>query len=135
MITDAAANLVLDYYLGAVGFLPGTVYIGLMSALPNADGTGVVEPVGNAYNRVAVVNNAVQWPAAVARIKTHSADIVFPAATGVGWGLLTHVGIFDAASGGNVRLYQPLSIPRTVAPTDIFRFIAGNPSARLAIAA
>ena len=120
MITDAAANLVLDYYLGAVGFLPGTVYIGLMSALPNADGTGVVEPVGNAYNRVAVVNNAVQWPAAVARIKTHSADIVFPAAT---------------ALVGNVRLYQPLSIPRTVAPTDIFRFIAGNPSARLAIAA
>lgn len=122
-LIDDVANDMLDLLLGTSGVLPATVYIGLLLAAPNQDGTNVVEPVGNGYQRIAVVNNPANWPAAVARRKTHAADIVWPAATG-NWGLITHVGIFDAVSGGALRVADVLTTPRQVNNTDVFRFIA-----------
>lgn len=129
MLVDAIANATLNAYLGATTILPATVYIGLMTSSPLPDGTFVIEPVGNNYARVAVPNNPTNWPAASARTKTHAFDITFNAATGVGWGTVTHVGIFDALSGGNVRLYDALAIPRLIANTDIYRFLAGGANA------
>lgn len=129
MLVDAIANATLDAYLGATTILPATVYIGLMTAAPAANGSGVVEPVGNGYARMPVVNNVTNWPAASARTKTHAFDITFPTATGAGWGTVTHVGIFDALTAGNLRLYDALSIPRLVAATDIYRFLAGGANA------
>jgi hypothetical protein len=123
-LIDAVANDTLDLLLGTAGLLPGTVYIGLMLSAPLRDGTSVVEPVGNGYARVAVVNNLTQWPAAAARRKTHANDIVFPTASGA-WGTLTHFGIFDSASAGALLIADALSNPRTVNATDIFRFQAG----------
>lgn len=124
-LIDDLANDTLDLLLGTAGLLPATVYIGLLLSAPNKDGTSVVEPVGNGYARVAVVNNAVQWPAASSRRKTHTNDIVFPAATGGAWGTITHFGIFDAASGGALRIADALQNPRTINATDIYRFQAG----------
>jgi hypothetical protein len=129
MLVDAIANATLDAYLGATTILPATVYIGLMTAAPNPNGTGVVEPIGNGYTRMAVANNPANWPAASARTKTHTNDITFPTATGAGWGTCTHVGIFDALSGGNLRLYDALAIPRLISATDIDRFLAGGANA------
>jgi|SRR6478752_7721809 len=129
MLVDAIANATLDAYLGATTILPATIYIGLMTAAPAPNGSGVVEPVGNNYARVAVPNNPTNWPAASARIKTHAFDITFNAATGGGWGTVTHVGIFDSLAGGNVRLYDALAIPRVIAATDIYRFLAGGANA------
>lgn len=129
-VVDTVANATLDALLGTPGLLPATVYIGLMTAAPNPDGTGVVEPVGNGYARVSRANNTTEWPAAAARVKTHANDIVFPQATG-GWGIITHVGVFDAASGGALKAYGALDSPRTIAATDIFRFLATTSPMRL----
>lgn len=128
MLVDSVANSVLDNLLGSTTILPATVYIGLMTAAPNPDGSGVVEPVGNAYARVAVTNNPANWPAAAARVKQHANDITFAAATG-NWGTLTHVGVFDAVSGGNLRIYDLLAVARLVLNTDQFRFLAGGANA------
>jgi hypothetical protein len=128
MLVDAIANATLDALLGASSILGGTVHIGLLTATPNADGSGVVEPIGNAYARVAVLNNATQWPAAVARVKQHANDITFAQATGT-WGTVTHVGLFDAASGGNLRLFDILTTPRLIVNTDQYRFLAGGANA------
>lgn len=129
MLTDAIANTTLDALLGTTGILPANVFIGLLKAAPNPDGSGVVEPVGNGYARVTRANTSLEWPAASARIKTHANDIVFGAATGSGWGTVTHVGIFDALTGGNLRLYDVLAIPRAVLATDVYRFLAATASA------
>jgi hypothetical protein len=104
-----------------------------MTASPNPDGSGVVEPSGNGYARVAVTNNATEWPAASSREKTHANNIIWAAASGGPWGTLTHVGVFDALSGGNVRIYGPLDVPRTVNDTDVFRFLAGTSPLKLTI--
>lgn len=124
-LIDLYANEVLDSLLGSTSIFPATVYVGLMTAAPNSDGTGVVEPSGNNYARVAVTNDAGHWPAAAGRAKSHAADIVFPAASGGPWGLITWVGIFDAPSGGNLLAADPLANPRTVLDTDVYRFQAG----------
>jgi len=133
MLVDSVANQILDSLLGTTGIFPATVYVGLMTAAPNPDGSGVVEPSGFGYARVGVSNNATQWPAASSREKTHSADIVFSAASGGGWGAITHVGIFDAASAGNLLAYGALDAPRTVADTDVFRFLAGSSPLTLSV--
>lgn len=129
MLVDAVANAVLDRLLGdTAGPIGAVAYIGLLLALPNADGTGVSEPVGNAYSRVAVANNATQWPTAVARVKQHANDITFPTATGT-WGTLGWVGVFDAVSGGNLRIFDALTVPRLIVNTDTYRFLAGGVNA------
>jgi hypothetical protein len=61
----------------------------------------VKEPAGGAYARVAVVNNAANFPAAAARAKSNGAAVVFPKAT-LDWGLVTEMLLFDAAAGGNL---------------------------------
>lgn len=128
MLVDAVANATLDAYLGNATLLGATVYIGLMTAAPANDGSGVVEPIGNAYSRVAVVNNLTQWPAAVARVKQHANDITFPQATGT-WGTVTHVGVFDSLSGGLLKIFDGLTTPRLIVNTDQYRFLAGGVNA------
>lgn len=132
MITTTQANAVLDALLGTTGLLPGTVYVGLLLAQPNPDGSGVSEPSGGSYARQAVTNNATEWPAAVGRAKTHANNIVFPAAT-ANWGTITHFGIFDAVSGGNVRIYGALDVARIVNNTDQYRFLAGVTPLRVTV--
>lgn len=128
MITDTQANAVLDKLLGQAvgsgGLWPATVYIGLLLAEPNADGSGVVEPAGGlGYARVGVTNNATQWPAASTRQKTHANSITFAAASGGNWGTVTYVGIFDAVSGGNLLAAGALQTSRPVNDGDVFRFL------------
>jgi hypothetical protein len=125
-LVDTVANAHLDLLLGTSGVLPAIIYVGLMLSAPNSDGTGVVEVSGFGYSRVAVSNNPTAWPAAAARRKAHAADIVFPAAAGGAWGLVTHVGIFDAAAAGNLKHFEALNTPRQINDTDVFRFLAAS---------
>ena len=89
-----------------------TVYIGLSTTTPDSGGGNFIEPVGNGYARVAVTNDAAQWPAATAGVKSNGADIDFPAASGP-WGTVTHVGIFVAASGGSPAAWSDLDTPQS----------------------
>lgn len=126
MLVDSDANALLNLVLGTSGLLPATVYIGLLTAVPNSSGTGVVEPSGFGYARVSRANNATEWPNAVARVKKHANDIVFPAASGGGWGTIVWAGVFDAPTGGNLRAAAPLALARTILDTDQFRFLAAS---------
>lgn len=124
MLTDTDANALLDLVLGTPGLLPATVYIGLLTAIPNANGTGVAEPSGFGYARVSVANNSTQWPNASGRVKTHANDITFPAASGGGWGTIIWAGVFDASVAGNLVAAVELNTPRVIVDTDQFRFLA-----------
>ena len=106
---------------GALASAP-TLYVALSSTTPAEDGTGFTEPVGNAYARVAVP--AGSWdpatladPSAIA----NAVEVAFAEATGT-WGTMTHLGIFDAATAGNLVLQDLLRDPLD----------AGNPPAALA---
>ena len=57
---------------------------------------------------------------------TTSAAIEFPEATGSGFGTVTHVGVFDASSSGNLIAYSALSASKAIAAGDVFRVPAGD---------
>jgi hypothetical protein len=124
----ATANALLDKLLGASndGTWPATVYIGLSTADPGADGSGFTEPVGNGYARIAVTNDGAGWSVAAAAEKPNAALIEFAAASGGAWGTLNHFGIFDALGGGNLRHWGPLDTPTLVDDGEDVDFPAGS---------
>ena len=123
--TDFLENELLDHILGPGAYAaPATVYLGLSTTTPTDAGGNFTEPVGFAYARVAVTNNPANWPAAVAGSKQNGTTITFAEATG-SWGTITHFGIFDAISGGNMLMKGALTTPKLIETGDVAQF---NPS-------
>lgn len=122
-LVDSIENTILDEILGNATYMPNPIYIGLMTAEPNDDGTGVTEPSGGAYARVSVANNLTEWPAASGGTKSNANAIDFTTATAA-WGVITHYGIFDASSGGNLLAFGALDSSRDVQTSDTFSFLA-----------
>lgn len=121
--SDSLANAVLDFEFGSG--TPTTLYCALSTTTPASDGTGFTEPVGAAYARVAVTNNATNFPAAASKTKHNGAAITFPTASG-SWGTITWAGWYDASSGGNFRGAGPLGTPKAVASGDTLTFAAST---------
>ncbi|HVY71463.1 MAG TPA: hypothetical protein VHH73_16140, partial [Verrucomicrobiae bacterium] len=55
----------------------------------------------------------------------NTSAVTFPAATPSGWGTLTHFGIFDASTGGNLLAWNPLTASKTIAAGDNPNFPIG----------
>lgn len=115
------ANEILDYLFGSGS--PATLYIGLYTDGPDADGTGGTQVTGGSYARAAVTNNATNWPAAASGVKSNANAITFPTAT-ADWGTIESVGVFEASSGGTPDYFGDLDTPRTVNNGDAFSFAA-----------
>jgi len=125
MKTNYERNRALDSrYGGGTYSKPGTVYIGLFTAAPGVGGGGT-EVSGGSYARVAVTNNATSFPNAAAGVKTNGTDWVFAQATAA-WGTVTHFGIFDALTSGNLQDFAPLTTPKTIQIGDTPEFVAGQ---------
>ena len=120
---DYAENKILDHITGKTSFTKPTAYVALSTADPTDDGSGIAEPSGNGYARVAT--DAADWNAASGGATSNAADISFPTATG-SWGEISHFAIFDAASGGNMLAHGDLDSPQTISTDQIARFAAGE---------
>lgn len=117
--TDFLENKLLDHVLRNVAYTPpAAVYCGLFTAAPG-EGGGGTEVSGNAYAR-----QAVTFSAASGGASSNSATVTFPAATPSGWGAVTHFGIFDAATSGNLLRYGALQPSKTVGVGDALSFPA-----------
>lgn len=124
--TDYLENEVLDHILGGADFVrPASVYIALSTTTPAENGSGFTEPAVGAYARVAVTNNATEWPAASSGSKANANAVQFPTAT-ADWGLITHYGIYDAASSGNLLMVGEMSPAQQVYDGDIPVIRAGD---------
>jgi hypothetical protein len=97
---------------------PSAVYLGLFTAAPN-DAGGGTELSGNGYARQTMAMSVSGNTA------TNSAAEEFATATG-SWGTVTHVGVFDASSSGNLLAYGALSASKAIATGDVFRIPAGD---------
>ena len=116
MITHYFANKILSLLCGKTNSLNlgSSIYVGLSTTEPNADGTNVTEPVGNGYARVLLGyynQNMTQKMGEISAGEVSNDEIIyFPEATG-SWGTITHFCIFDSASGGNLLAFGALSTP------------------------
>jgi len=114
MITKYLANKLQDYLLGGVAYTPPTtLYVGLSKAEIAYDGTGFSEPVGNAYARVAVTNDKINWKDSLEGVVKNKTQVLFTESTG-DWGVCTHIFISDAATGGNIMFSSPLNVSRDI---------------------
>ena len=125
--TDTLENEVLDHVFSRATYTaPATLYVGLSTTTPTDAGTNFTEPVGNGYARVAVTNDATNFPAAVGGAKSNGTVITFPQATPSGWGTITHAGLFDAASNGNLLAFGALTASLAVNANNTPRIPVGD---------
>ena len=91
---------------------PATLYVGLFSTTPTANVSSGTEVTGSSYARQAVASTA--WSAISQAADTihdqitNSNAITFPAVTTTGY-TVVGVGIWDAASAGNLLYYQAVT--------------------------
>lgn len=103
---------------------PAAVYVGLYTTDPGEGNTGT-EVSGGSYARTAVTFGAPSNG-----VSTNSGAVTFPTATGT-WGTVTHIGILDASTSGNLLYYTPLDASKSIASGDVFTISTGNLSVTL----
>ena len=104
---------------------PATVYLALYTTDPTDADTGT-ECTGTSYAR-----QSITFGAPSNGVSTNSAAIEFPQAGGA-WGTITHIGIRDASTAGNLLYHTPLDASKTIATGDVFRVAIGSLSVTLA---
>tara|TARA_R110000851_G_scaffold29700_1_gene81547 strand:- start:122 stop:502 length:381 start_codon:yes stop_codon:yes gene_type:complete len=97
---------------------PTEWHIALYTGAPSDPGGGT-EVSGGGYARQAVTftvsgntasnNAAIEWPVATA-----------------GYGTVTHVGVFDAATSGTLIAYAALTTSKAIDTGDVFRLPSGD---------
>lgn len=104
---------------------PTALYIALFTAAPSDSGGGT-EVSGGSYARVNVAPLDANWsaPDSTGGLTDNVAAITFTTATG-SWGTVTHLGIFDASSGGNLLFHGALTASKTVGSGDTFSIAIG----------
>lgn len=111
-----------NYYLDTLLDVSGN-YLGLSTADPGDDGSGLAEPSGNGYARVELAST--DWNSASSGSKTNSVAKTFPTATG-SWGSISYLCIFDAATSGNLLWSGALTTAKSVDTGQTLQFAAGS---------
>ena len=119
-------NALINGTLRATSYTaPTTVYVALYTDDPTDADTGT-EVSGGSYARTAVT-----FAAPSNGVTTNSADVTFPTCT-LAWGTVTHIGLRDASTGGNLLYHTPLDASKTIDLGDVFKITTGNLSVTLA---
>ena len=119
-------NALINATLRATTFTsPTTVYVGLYTADPTDAGTGT-EVSGGSYAR-----QSVTFGAPSNGVSTNSAAVEFPQCTST-WGTVSHIGILDASTSGNLYYHTALDSSKIIETGDVFKIAIGNLSVTLA---
>lgn len=118
--SDFLENELLDHAFRNSSYTPPTtVYAALYTAAPSDSGGGT-EVSGGSYARTAITFGAASGGAIA-----NTSAVTFPTATG-SWGTVTHFGIFDASTSGNLLAWNALSASKTVGSGDTASFAIGE---------
>lgn len=127
-ISDFAEGALLDHVFNGSYTPPSSVFLALHTADPADDASGA-EANYTSYGRTAIT-----FGAAASRRVTQSGTVTFPASTG-GSNTVTHWGIWDASTSGNLLAHGAFTASKTivsgntpsVASTEVFvEFSAGE---------
>ena len=112
---------ILDHVFGAAAYTaPGTMYLALYTTAPGEAGGGTeVSASGTAYARQSVAFTVSGNTA------SNTSAVEYPTATD-DFGTVTHVGVMDALTSGNLMAYAALASSKTIATGDVFRVPAGD---------
>jgi hypothetical protein len=112
---------VLNYVFTATSVTrPTAWYLALFTSDPAEDASGTeVSTSGTAYARQSAAFTVSGNTA------SNSAAIEFPTAT-ASYGTVSHVGVFDASTSGNLIAYAALSSSKAIDTGDVFRVPSGD---------
>jgi hypothetical protein len=127
-LSDYAENALLDHSVNDGAMTVPGCFLALFTAAPSDSGGGT-EVSGGSYARQSVP--AASWAAASGGSKTTSADVNFPTAS-ASWGTITHIGLFDAVTAGNLLWHGPLTASKAIGSGDVFRMASGQLTLTLA---
>jgi hypothetical protein len=135
-ISDYLEQKLIDLIANKDAFTAPDTYLALFTDDPGDAGTGT-EVSGGSYARQLVYDNgsgAPDWTVGAVVGAGYGVEnddpITFPTATAP-WGVVTHFGIFDAVTSGNLLLHGALDNSKTVGTDDVFKVNASNLKLRL----
>jgi len=136
-MSDYLENKVIDHVFRGQAYTIPVLYVGLLTGAPSDSGGGT-EVSGNAYTRVKAAASTAQaltdWKSTQNdnlastgsggnTTNTNAVNFATPTAT---WGTVTHFGIYDALTGGNLLFWGSLTISKTINQSDTVTFPAGT---------
>ena len=117
--SDYTEDAVLNHLFRNVALpAPSAVYLALYTAAPT-DAGGGTQVSGNGYAR-----QAITFAAPAGGAMSNSSAVAFTAAGGA-FGNIVAVGIFDAATAGNLLAWAPIT-PREISDGDTLNFPIGE---------
>ena len=117
--SECLENKVVDHVFGGVAYsAPATLYLALYTSDIGDDNSGT-ECSGTSYARQTIAFTVTNDTA------SNTSAVEFPTA-GSAWGTITHVGILDALTSGNLLAHGALTASKTVAQGDVFRVPAAD---------
>jgi len=131
-MTDYLENKLIDeLFRGQAYATPTGLHVGLLTAAPSDTGGGT-EVSGNAYARQNLAPSLTNWAGTQGATTTtastgttgttsNNVAITFPTPT-ASWGTVTHFGVWDAATSGNLLVYGALNIAKTINQGDTVTF-------------
>lgn len=103
----------------------GNYYAALFTSDPTKKGNQDDEVTDNSYERQSITFSSTQDG-----ITTNSVEITFSPAE-VGYGTVTHIGVLDSPTGGNILFYKRFGVAIDVGEDKGVRIIEGNLSIEL----
>lgn len=135
-LSDYLENKLIDHvFRGQPYTAPATVYVELYTSACSDSARGT-EVSGGSYARGSLAASLVNWAGTQAAASTtastgtsgttsNNAVITF-ATPSAGWGTVTHVGLSDASTAGNMLVCTALSVGKTINNGDTVSFPAAS---------
>lgn len=129
-------NLINAMLRGVAYPLPTGTFVSLHTGNPGETGSSneVSTSAWPAYVRKSAEDGGAigsGWTEPVDGESTNAKQILYPSNNGVSAVTVTHMAVWDAATGGNCLCYAPLNESRTLLPGDVFVFDVGSITARM----
>lgn len=118
-LSDYAENLLNKWLMtNTAATRPTAWYVALYTAAPSDSGGGTEVSTGG-YARQSATFTVTN------DVASNSGTISFTA-SGAAWGTITHIGIFDAVSSGNLLWHGAMASSKVIGDGDTLTFSAGS---------
>lgn len=121
-LSNYAEKLLLDWMMtSGSATRPTAWYVALYTAAPSDSGGGT-EVTGSGYSRQSVTFDAAATPGGT----TSNNNLVSFTASGGDFGTVSHIGIFDASTSGNLLWHGAMTASKPVSDGETLEFSVGN---------
>jgi hypothetical protein len=126
-LSSYAERKVLDHLFKNTSYTSPNAYIGLFTTNPTDSASGSEVASAYSYARIQIDNKMGSATTGTDNSTiTNTSNITFAAANGGSFGLVTHIGIFDNSTGGNLLAYGQLAASKQIDDGDTFQISTGN---------